>query len=150
MFRNARRLSGFIVAVFACLLATSALAKTHHHKSGKELLGDKIHANGQHVIDHHGKHTASVQVTNGKIAGLTVKHSDKGNVPVKKYKSKTKYALNDGIQRVSLTLVQYQDIGTTYIGYSYVDDNGDEVIYWFPYEMILDGDTGAVDYVPLT
>jgi hypothetical protein len=35
-----------------------------------------------------------------------------------KYKPKTKYALNDGIQRGSLTLVKYQDLGTTYIGYS--------------------------------
>ena len=36
-----------------------------------------------------------------------------------------------------------------YIGYAYYDDYGDEVIYWFPYEMILDGDTGAVDYIPI-
>jgi hypothetical protein len=25
---------------------------------------------------------------------------------------------------------------------------GNEEIYWFPYDMILDGDTGAVKYVP--
>jgi hypothetical protein len=37
--------------------------------------------------------------------------------------------------------------GTTWIGYSYIDDWGDEVIYWFEYEMIYDGDTGAVEYV---
>jgi hypothetical protein len=29
-----------------------------------------------------------------------------------------------------------------------MDDNGDEEIYWFPEEMILDGDTGAEAYVP--
>jgi len=45
--------------------------------------------------------------------------------------------------------VQAQDLGTIYIGYSYIDDNGDEVVYWFPYDMILDGDTGAVTYVPV-
>ena len=39
-------------------------------------------------------------------------------------------------------------MGTTYIGYAYIDDNGDEQIYWWPYEMIYDGDTGAVEYVP--
>ena len=33
---------------------------------------------------------------------------------------------------------------------AFIDDNGDEQIYWFPYEMILDGDTGAIEYVPLT
>ena len=39
-------------------------------------------------------------------------------------------------------------MGTTWIGYAYIDDNGDEQIYWWPYEMIYDGDTGAVEYVP--
>jgi hypothetical protein len=29
------------------------------------------------------------------------------------------------------------------------DDYGDEQIYWYPYDMILDGDTGAVEYVPV-
>ena len=24
-----------------------------------------------------------------------------------------------------------EDLGTTYIGYSYIDDNGDEQIYWY-------------------
>jgi hypothetical protein len=36
-----------------------------------------------------------------------------------------------------------------WIGYSYIDDYGNEVIYWFPYDMILDGATGAIDYVPV-
>ncbi len=31
-----------------------------------------------------------------------------------------------------------------------VDEYGDEAIYWFLYAMILDGDTGAIEYVPLT
>jgi hypothetical protein len=26
---------------------------------------------------------------------------------------------------------------------------GNEEIYWYPYDMILDGDTGAVEYVPV-
>jgi hypothetical protein len=41
-------------------------------------------------------------------------------------------------------------MGTVYIGYSYVDDDGNEEIYWFPAEEIVDGDTGAVEYVPLS
>lgn len=32
--------------------------------------------------------------------------------------------------------------------YSYVDDNGDEQIYWYPAEMVEDPDTGAIEYVP--
>ena len=38
----------------------------------------------------------------------------------------------------------------TYIGYAYYDDYGDEQIYWFPVDMIYDGDTGAIEYVPIT
>jgi hypothetical protein len=55
-----------------------------------------------------------------------------------------------GGQRIyaSLVLAQMQDMGTVYIGYSYIDDNGEAETYWFPYDMIVDGDTGAVDYVP--
>ena len=44
-------------------------------------------------------------------------------------------------------MVQYQYVGTTWIGYSYIDEYGYEDIYWYPYDMILDGDTGAVEYV---
>ena len=34
----------------------------------------------------------------------------------------------------SLRTAQMQDLGTEYIGYSYVDDEGNEEIYWFPVE----------------
>ena len=54
----------------------------------------------------------------------------------------------DRMQYVSFVQVQDTYLGMTYIGYSYVDDYGDEQIYWYPYDMILDGDTGAVEYVP--
>jgi len=152
-----QRLLTTIIAIMALALAGSAFAKAHHHKNGEQMVGTHIKTNGQHVIDKHGKHTVTAQVTNGKIAGISVKHSEKGEVPVKKYKTKKKMAQadgvkiaeTDGIRPVAYIQVQAYDLGTTYIGYSFVDDNGDEVIYWFPYEMILDGDTGAVDYVPV-
>jgi hypothetical protein len=48
----------------------------------------------------------------------------------------------------SFHLGQDQDLGTVYIGYAYTDDDGNQEIYWFPYEEILDGDTGAIEYVP--
>ena len=54
-----------------------------------------------------------------------------------------------GFQQASLQLAQAQSLGTVYIGYAYYDEYGDEVIYWFPYEMIYDGDTGAVEYIPI-
>jgi hypothetical protein len=37
-----------------------------------------------------------------------------------------------------------------YIGYSDIDDYGNEEIYWFPVEVIYEGDTGAVECIPLS
>jgi hypothetical protein len=126
-------------------------AKQHKHQNGKNLVGDKIKKNGKHEFHKNGKHTAFVDVQDGKIKGVNVKHADKGDVPVKKYKTNKNMASasSGGVMPVSLVLVQAQSLGTTWIGYSYIDDWGDEVIYWFPYEMIYDGDTGAVEYVPI-
>lgn len=124
-----------------------AKAKPKHH-NGAKLAGDKVKKDGKHVVEKKGPHTVSLEVKGGKIAGMHVKHASKGDVPVKKYKTKKKMAQADtGLVRVSYVKVQDQYLGTTYIGYSYYDDFGDEYIYWFPYDMILDGDTGAVEYV---
>ena len=128
----------------------------HHHLSGQQLLGDKIKTNGNHVIHKNGKYTASATVKDGKVAGVNVKHSEKGDVPVTKYKTTKKMAIRmgepNGISLVSYRrmLAQIQDLGMTYIGYAYTDEYGDQYIYWFPYEMIYDGDTGAIEYVPLS
>jgi hypothetical protein len=162
---KAQRILTVLFAVLALALAGSVQAKGHQHKNGEQLIGAHMQGgkhvidkpNGEHVIDKHGKHTATAQITNGKIAGIKVKHSEKGDVPVKKVKSNKKMAQADGIkvaqddtlQPVAFMTVQAVDLGTTWIGYSYIDDNGDEVVYWFPYDMILDGDTGAVTYVPV-
>ena len=127
----------------------------HNHLSGQQLLGDKIKANGHHVIHKSGKYTVSAAVKDGKVAGLNVKHSEKGDVPVKKYKTTKKMAERvgeaHGISLVSSRsmLAQSQYLGVMYIGYSYIDEYGDEYIYWFPYEMVYDGDTGAIEYFPL-
>ena len=125
--------------------------KEHKHQNGKDLVGDKIKKDGKHQLHQNGKHTGFVNVKGGKITGVTVTHADKGNVPVKKYKSTKKMAEESagGMQRVSFVMAQAYDLGTTWIGFAYYDDWGYEVIYWFPYEMIYDGYTGAIDYVPL-
>ena len=128
----------------------SSHAKQHKNMSGKDLVGDKIKQNGSHKIHTNGKFATSVDVQNGKIAGVHVKHADKGDVPVTKYKTNKKMASapTSGIQLASYALAQDAYIGTMWIGYAYIDDYGDEIIYWFPYDMILDGDTGAIDYYP--
>jgi hypothetical protein len=124
--------------------------KKAHHQNGKQLLGEKIKTNGHHVLEQKGNVAVSVDVKNGKIVGLHAKHAKKGDLPVKKYKSTQKMAKVDGLQGTPhLMTVQDQYLGTTYIGYAYYDDYGDEQIYWFPVDMIYDPYTGAIDYVPI-
>ena len=152
MNRMQRFLTAFLVTLGAFALVNGAVAAPpakHHHQNGKQLLGDKIKTNGNHVLDKKGDHTVSVDVKDGKIAALHVKHAKKGDLPIKKYKTTNKMAAGDGLQYASLMLAQAQSLGTVYIGYAYYDDYGNEVIYWFPYEMILDGYTGAVEYIPI-
>lgn len=148
-----RRLFTASIVVFGTLgLADTAVAAgkaKHHHQNGKTLIGDKIKTNGKHVVDKKGMQTVSVDVKDGKIAGMHVKHAKKGELPVKKYKTSKKMVQAAGFHYASLQLAQAQSLGTVYIGYAYIDDYGDEVIYWYPYEMILDGDTGAIEYIPI-
>ena len=115
--------------------------------NGKDLVGNNIKANGRHQLHQNGKHTAYVDVSNGKIAGVVVKNADTGDVPVTKYKTNKKMAMGprSGVMRAGYQQVQYEYVDTVWIGYGYIDEWGDEQIYWFPYDMILDGDTGAIE-----
>jgi hypothetical protein len=152
-----RRLIPAMVVIFGLLaMGSSALAapprakaKHHNHHDGKQLVGEKIKTDGRHEIHQKGKYHTVAEVRGGKIAGIHVKHEEKGEIPVTKYKTHQKMAFA-GRQSLyaSLLLAQMQDMGTVYIGYSYVDDNGEAETYWFPYDMVVDGDTGAVEYVP--
>lgn len=131
--------------------AAAPKAKHHNHHDGKQMLGERLKTNGHHEIHKKGKYHTFVEVKDGKVAGVHVKHDTKGDIPVTKYKTHKKMAQAGGhIVYASLSSVQYQDMGTVYIGFSYVDEYGEEEIYWFPYDMIVDGDTGAVEYVPLS
>jgi hypothetical protein len=150
--RPIRRYLPAVAAIFSLLAlggAQVAAAKTTHHDAKQQFAGN-LKTDGHHDVDHKGKFTTSVDVKNGKVAGVHVRHSERGDIPVKKYKTHRKMALaaRAHIVYASYVLVQGQDLGTVYIGYAYIDDNGDEEIYWFPEEMILDGDTGAIEYVP--
>jgi hypothetical protein len=139
-----------ILAMFGFVIAASAGAKVkkHNHHGGHELVASKLKTDGTHQIHKNGKHSVSADVKKGKIAGFHVKHETKGDVAVKKYKSHKKVALLDGSP--SENQPADTDMGTVYIAYAFVDDDGNEEYYWFPYEEILDGDTGAVEYVPLS
>ncbi len=138
-----------IFGLFAVADTAVAVAKGNHHDA-KQLLGDKAKTDGRHVIHTKGKYTTSVETKNGKVAAVHVKHSEKGDIPVKKYKTEHKMAQATvgHIVYASFAPTQQEDMGTVYIGYAYTNDDGDEEIYWFPAEMIVDGTTGAVEYVP--
>jgi hypothetical protein len=151
---RARHLLMALVAVagFAFLPGVAVAKAKHHHHNGQQMLGDRIKHDGNHTLDKKGDYEATVQVSKGKVAGVKVKHAKKGDVPVKKYKTNKKMAQAETplFRPASFILAQAggEYLGQTWIGYAYVDDYGDEVIYWFPYDMILDGDTGAVEYIP--
>jgi Ni/Co efflux regulator RcnB len=141
-------MSLFVVVDGHALAAASA---SHQHHDAKQLIKDK--SDGRHEIDKHGKYHVAADMKGGKIAAIHVRHETKGEVQVKKYKTHRKppqVARSTASPRfvyASYHLAQ-QDLGTEWIGYSYVDDEGNEQIYWVPYDMVLDGDTGAVDYIP--
>jgi hypothetical protein len=146
------RFEPVVVAICGLLaLGNVAVAATKaNHHDAKRMVGENLKQDGRHDIDHKGKYTTAVEVRNGKVAAVHVKHSEKGEISVKKYKTHRKMAqsVRGNLVYASYVLTQNQDLGTVYIGYSYVDDDGNEEIYWFPEEMILDGETGAVEYVP--
>jgi hypothetical protein len=136
--------AGLIAMVGPVYAKGKGKAHQQHHHSGERLLGNKIKTNGNHVLEKIGKNTVSVVVKSGKVSGVKVKHSQKGDLAVKKYKTDQKMASVD--RSTGIQLAQY--MGTTYIGYSFIDEYGDEWIEWFPYDMIYDGDMDAVLYVP--
>jgi len=148
-----RVLAAIVCSVLAMgNVAFAAAAKKQNHHDGHRLVAAKLKTDGHHDIDKKGHYAASVDSKGGKIAKFHVVHDTKGEIPVKKYKSNKKMAQATGSRLIytSFALAQDTDMGTVYIGYSYVDDDGNEEIYWFPEEEILDGDTGAVEYVPLS
>ncbi|MEO7762492.1 MAG: hypothetical protein ABIS68_11355, partial [Casimicrobiaceae bacterium] len=73
-------LSGMVAAGLLAAAGPVLAKKIQDHHSGKDLLGEKIKKNGKHVLEKKGKHTATVDVKDGKIAGMTVQHDTKGNV----------------------------------------------------------------------
>jgi hypothetical protein len=157
---------GFLAAALAAFMlsiagnaAFAAGSKVHHHHDVKQMLGGSVkqQKDGHHEIDHKGKYTTSMETKGGKIVAMHVKHSEKGDIPVKKYKTHKKPPQVAQVAGGQLTLVDYPssrlaqltDMGLEYIGYSYVDDYGNEEIYWVLVDEVYDGDTGAVEYIPV-
>jgi len=149
----------FLALTGTVAFAGSAFAAKHNHNDGMKLLGNRIGTDGKHEIHKFGEHTVHVHVQNKKILRVTAEHRTKGEVPVKKYKSSKKMVESDRYIDVAAEttgdLLQRTDFRVAQtivmVGYSVIDPvTGDEMIYWYPAEMVVDPLTGAVDYIPLT
>ena len=119
------------------------IAHKHMHKSGHDLLGDKLHHDGRHELEKHKGRSVTADVKNGKIVGMAA-----GDLPVKRVKSASKMASLDG----GLTLAAFdtpfelaQDDG--YYGYC-VDDGDEYDCYWYPASDIGDPDDDWAPYDP--
>jgi hypothetical protein len=123
-------------------IADAKKKKSKHvdaHAATKQHLGK----DGTHEIHKNGKHTASAEVNGGKIKSFHVKHEKKGDIAVRKVKSKNKVAMLDADAPIVADTIYAYD------GYCYDDDDdeGNEVCYWYPVEVVIDDFTGAVEYV---
>jgi hypothetical protein len=133
-----------LVSVSALAASGAALAKKKNHQNGHALLGDKVKKNGKHKIHKAGKVDVSADVTNGKVVGLTASDPAKGNLQVRKVRSRQKFAeaapdIVEGRVQLAQANVVY------YYGY-WFDDGVDDWYYWFPAEYVIVDDTW-VEYV---
>lgn len=119
--------------------------KKHH--SGHAMIAPKLRVDGTHQLAKDGKDTVSADVKTAKIAAVHVKHETKGDIAVKKYKTHKKMALIDVPPADAIPTAEGEQ-DAVWIGYSFIDDDGNEDYYWFPVDDILDGDSGAVEYAP--
>lgn len=133
-----------LVSASALAASGPAFAKKKNQHNGYALLGDKIKKNGKHKIHKAGKVDVSVDVTNGKVVALTAGDPAKGNLQVRKVKSRQKLAettpdsVEDRVQLAQANVVYYY-------GY-WFDDGVDDWYYWFPAEVVIVDETW-VEYV---
>jgi hypothetical protein len=145
MKKNLQRLLTIIAAVGLVMFANAAYAKAKKskHIDAHAISKEHLKKDGTHVVHKNGKHTASADTKGGKISGFHVKHDTKGDVAVRKVKSKNKkVAMIDGTEQPIAADTIY-----AYDGYCYVDDDDVENCYWYPVEVVVDDFTGAVEYV---
>lgn len=137
-----------IVAVLGLVLFVGAAdakgkGKKSKHHDAHAMTKEHLKKDGVHEIHKNGKHTASAEVQGGKIKSFHVKHATKGEVAVRKVKSKTKVAMLDTDSDAPIAT----DTVYSYYGYCYDDDDDVENCYWYPVEIVIDDFTGAVEYV---
>lgn len=139
-----RMVLSLLASASAVAASGAALAKKKNHQNGHALLGDKIKQNGKHKLPKAGKVDVSAEVRNGKIVGLTATDPGKGNLPVRKVKSRQKLAeANPGLVQAGMQLAQITVV--YYYGY-WFDDGVDDWYYWFPADVVIVDETW-VEYI---
>ena len=144
MKKNLVRLISIVSVLALVMFAGVAVAKgkKSKHHDAHSMTKEHLKKDGPHEIHKNGKHTATAEVAGGKIKSFKVKHATKGDVAVKKVKSKTKVSMIDQSDAPIAVDTIY-----SYYGYCYVDDDDVENCYWYPVEIVVDDFTGAVEYV---
>jgi hypothetical protein len=145
-----------VLALLACI----GVANADNHHNGHSLIKGKLNQNGKHVIHSAGNHTAHAHVKGGKISHVEVAHRTKGMRQVTKYKTTKRFhalaeqgaehyfVMTDDAAASGDTL-ETQFVVTAFVGFGFIDDNGQLIIFWFPVAIVLGGDTGAVVYDPV-
>jgi hypothetical protein len=146
---NRRTVLGLLAAASVIAPAGLAVAKQHHHKNGKDLLGAKLKQNGKHNIDKVGNAAVSAEVSNGKVVAMSATDPQKGSLPVRKVKSSKKMAeLAPDILTASAGGKSPQLAQDSGIYYAWCFDDGVDLwCYWYPADVII-VDAGWVDYGP--
>jgi hypothetical protein len=151
---NRRIVLGLFASASALAATTGALAqkekkekKAKKHLNGSQLLGSKIKQNGKHKLAKAGTVDVEVDVRGGKVAALTAQHPQKGNLPVRKVKSKQRLAdapapsvILAAMTSDDIKLAQYSD---WYYGY-WVEDADDDWYYWFTADEVYVDETWIV------
>jgi hypothetical protein len=145
-----RTVLGLLASASVAATSGMALAKQEHHKNGHQLLGAKLKQNGKHQIEKVGNATVTAEVNNGKVVGMTATDPQKGNLPVRKLKSKKKMAAIDpGIVRVAATGDTPQLAQDSGIYYAWCFDDGVDLwCYWYPADVVI-VDSSWSDYGPV-
>jgi hypothetical protein len=119
-------------------------AEKHHN--AKDLLGNKLNTDGKHELHKVGEHTVHAHIKNKKIKEVTVVHSSKGTVEVKKHKTSKKVVLANTRDDIHVVLADGDTCDTTvYVGWSFTDGIH-TYFFWFPVEIVEGGDEGCEPY----
>jgi hypothetical protein len=142
------------IFALACLVVTAGfmgLAQADNHHNGHDLVKNKLNTNGKHVLSTMGNHTAHAHVKDGKVSNVEVAHKKNGAVNVTKYKADKKHhaQAGNGIEHHYVLAdadAAAQGFVTLFVGFGFINDNGNLVIFWFPVNIVVGGDNGCVIY----